>query len=239
MKNIHNVKSDMIPFRDVWTRRKRAEVRVDDRGYAEGDDIVMHEIADTGNGTGMTGRYVRGVITHIQRGYGLPENIAVLSFKEMGRGEAGMHQVRHAPQPASAPSRVALGIAAGSKPSLYPRELDDDLKQILGMPNFACIPYVQAFRRLGYEIKHKAEEEQAFTIDWLLRQYLKGGISQIASALEEAQATIDAMNKGDKNCVHELDMDIETGDGRALMSCSKCGYQRYVSGVTHDRYRTT
>jgi hypothetical protein len=126
----------------------------------------------------------------------------------------------------------------GVEVQFYPAELNDDLKRILGMPNFACIPYAQAFRSYGYAIKHKAEEEQAFTIDWLLRQYLKGGTEQIRVALKEIADALGALREGDKNCVHELDMDIETGDGRALMSCSKCGFQKYVPGKNRESYRT-
>jgi hypothetical protein len=126
----------------------------------------------------------------------------------------------------------------GVEVQFYPAELNDDLKRILGMPNFACIPYAQAFRSYGYAIKHKAEEEQAFTIDWLLRQYLKGGTEQIGVALKEIADALGALREGDKNCVHELDMDIETGDGRALMSCSKCGFQKYVPGKNRESYRT-
>lgn len=112
----------------------------------------------------------------------------------------------------------------------YPARLNDTLKRILGMPNFACIPYAQSFRRLGYRIDHKAEEEQAFTIDWLLRQYLKGGAAGVQLALREIDATINGMNRGDTNCIHELQLDEEMGDGRAKLSCSKCGYECYRAG---------
>jgi hypothetical protein len=106
------------------------------------------------------------------------------------------------------------------------------------MPNFTCIPYAQCFRALGYEIRAKAEDEQAFVIDWFLRRYLTGGWKQIDKEFKEAHEALKALRKGDSNCVHELDMDEETGDGRALMSCSKCGFQKYVPGKHHANYRT-
>lgn len=54
--------------------------------------------------------------------------------------------------------------------------LDDDLREILGRPNFACARIAQAFREnAGAEIKTRAEDEQAFVLHWLTGLYLKYG----------------------------------------------------------------
>jgi len=50
--------------------------------------------------------------------------------------------------------------------------LNDDLRFILGRPNFWCAPYAAALRTLGQEVRTKAEDEQAATIHWLLKAYL-------------------------------------------------------------------
>ncbi|WP_337049749.1 hypothetical protein [Serratia fonticola] len=51
-------------------------------------------------------------------------------------------------------------------------ELDSDLIDILGRPNFACIRISQRLRELGYEIKRRSENEQAATLHFLLSHYL-------------------------------------------------------------------
>lgn len=53
--------------------------------------------------------------------------------------------------------------------------LDDDLRDILGRPNFTCIGISQRLRELGYSIKHRAEEEQATVIHLLLQHYFANG----------------------------------------------------------------
>jgi hypothetical protein len=51
-------------------------------------------------------------------------------------------------------------------------ELDSDLIDILGRPNFACIRISQRLREMGYEIKRRSENEQAATLHFLLSLYL-------------------------------------------------------------------
>jgi hypothetical protein len=53
--------------------------------------------------------------------------------------------------------------------------LTDDVRFILGHPNFACISYANALRVLGREISRKAEDEQATVIHWMLTHYLEHG----------------------------------------------------------------
>ncbi|WP_296277832.1 hypothetical protein [Pseudomonas sp. UBA7530] len=53
--------------------------------------------------------------------------------------------------------------------------LDDDLRYILGRPNFWCYSLANAMRAMGQEIARKAEEEQAAVIHWLLKAYFEHG----------------------------------------------------------------
>lgn len=65
--------------------------------------------------------------------------------------------------------------------------MDDDLKEILGMICFQCIPFCQIFRLDGRDIPSKAEAEQAYTIHWMLGHYLKTGKDWKASAESEVK----------------------------------------------------
>lgn len=59
--------------------------------------------------------------------------------------------------------------------TFYPAELNADLIEILGRPNFACGRIAATFRAAGRTIKTRAEDEQAFVLHWLLGLYLKHG----------------------------------------------------------------
>lgn len=52
-------------------------------------------------------------------------------------------------------------------------ELDDDLCEILGRPNFQCNALANALRLKGVDIPFKSEMEQATVIHFMLGQYLK------------------------------------------------------------------
>ena len=54
-------------------------------------------------------------------------------------------------------------------------ELDDEVRWILGRPNFTCGSTAQVLRILGHEIKTKAEDEQAAVMHWMLCLYEKHG----------------------------------------------------------------
>jgi hypothetical protein len=60
--------------------------------------------------------------------------------------------------------------------STYPGSLTEDLHEVLGMPNFRCAPIAHAYRDVGEAtIPHKAEAEQAFVIDKLVRFVIQHG----------------------------------------------------------------
>lgn len=54
-------------------------------------------------------------------------------------------------------------------------EMNNDLLEILGRPNFACRPFANALRQSGIQIEQKAEHEQAYAINWMLGFYIKHG----------------------------------------------------------------
>lgn len=83
---------------------------------------------------------------------------------------------------------------AGTWPPAYPDAMTDDLREILGLPNFVCSPYAALFRDAGVaEIKRQAEAEQAFVIDLLLRLYLKHGAAWRAFFAAKMQSALEAI----------------------------------------------
>lgn len=68
---IHNLKIDVAPFNDLLSGAKTGEVRNDDRGFEVGDTVYL---------TCTDGRKSSRTISHIQRGYGLPIGLCVLSY---------------------------------------------------------------------------------------------------------------------------------------------------------------
>ncbi|WP_421565611.1 DUF3850 domain-containing protein [Ochrobactrum sp. EDr1-4] len=67
----HNLKIDAHPFADLLSGAKTGEVRNDDRGFEVGDTVHL---------TCIDGQTMDLTISHIQRGYGLPDGICVLSY---------------------------------------------------------------------------------------------------------------------------------------------------------------
>jgi|AntRauTorcE11898_2_1112593.scaffolds.fasta_scaffold08616_4 hypothetical protein len=66
--------------------------------------------------------------------------------------------------------------------------LNNELKTILGMPNFKCGSISGNLRDRGHEIPKKAEEEQAYVIHFMLHLYEKHGSSwriKFAESLRE------------------------------------------------------
>lgn len=90
----------------------------------------------------------------------------------------------------------AFEIAVQAGQLRYPDTLTEDLKEVLGMPNFRCAPVAHVFRNAGLaDIPHKAEAEQAFVIDKLVRFVITHGtewrehavaeLTQVRNAMEE------------------------------------------------------
>lgn len=76
--SIHNLKIQRQPFEDLVSGRKTGEVRnCADREFREGDHVELFLIDETGN---PANKSIVRTITHIQRGYGLPDDVCVLSY---------------------------------------------------------------------------------------------------------------------------------------------------------------
>ena len=61
-----------------------------------------------------------------------------------------------------------------SEPYKLP-ELNDELVEILGRPNFTCTKLAECLRHCGQDIKRKSEYEQAAVLHVLLNLYIKHG----------------------------------------------------------------
>lgn len=80
---VHDLKTESKHFRDVWEGKKKAEIRIDDRGYEVGDGLMLWEYRD-GKKTGSRQLLI---VTHILRGvpeYGLKDGYCILSFDHVG-----------------------------------------------------------------------------------------------------------------------------------------------------------
>lgn len=67
----HTLKIDAHPYVDLLSGAKTCEIRNDDRGFEIGDKVVL---------VGTDGGAIERTISHIQRGYGLPDCRCVLSY---------------------------------------------------------------------------------------------------------------------------------------------------------------
>jgi len=86
----HELKSWPDQFQAMWTGRKRAEFRRDDRHYAVGDLLELREW-DPAVGR-YTGFRLRARVTHLARGpaYEIPAEYVVLSVEVLEAAVSGM-----------------------------------------------------------------------------------------------------------------------------------------------------
>jgi hypothetical protein len=75
-----------------------------------------------------------------------------------------------------------------AEPLTYPEEMTAAIRTVLGRPNFTCIRIAHLLRRSGVEIAHKAEDEQASVIHFLLKFALRHGEMWADVADEELMA---------------------------------------------------
>lgn len=85
---VHDLKCDPACYASLAAGIKKAEVRYDDRGYHTGDVLHMMEtkysaiqMTREDAPLAFTGQSAAYRITHIQRGYGLPDGMVVLSVE--------------------------------------------------------------------------------------------------------------------------------------------------------------
>lgn len=78
MSAVHQLKIQKKPYLDLLSGSKTGEVRdCSDRDFQVGDSVWLTLVDETGNPTGQS---ASRLITHIQRGYGLPDDVCVLSY---------------------------------------------------------------------------------------------------------------------------------------------------------------
>lgn len=81
----HRLKIHRKPFLDLESGAKTCEIRdCSDRDFQVGDSVLLMLVDETGN---PTPNELLRKITHIQTGYGLPDDLCVLSY-----GSAAQHQ---------------------------------------------------------------------------------------------------------------------------------------------------
>lgn len=84
---VHELKTDDVPFTDVWNDNKTFEIRKDDRCFKVGDTLHLRETVYTGEEMAggkplqYTDRALLVLITHKLTGYGLQEGWCILSIK--------------------------------------------------------------------------------------------------------------------------------------------------------------
>ena len=79
-------------------------------------------------------------------------------------------------------------IEAAPTPLIYPEEMSDAIRDVLGRPNFACIQIADLLRASGVEIPSKAEAEQAAVIHFLLKFVLRHGDAWADTAARELES---------------------------------------------------
>lgn len=84
-----HLKTDPMPFLDVWVGIKRFEVRKDDRKFCVGDTLRLLEFQrdDTPAGGTYSGASIDVLVTYKLPGgkYGLPDDLCVLGIEVIGR----------------------------------------------------------------------------------------------------------------------------------------------------------
>nr|WP_225777321.1 DUF3850 domain-containing protein [Pseudomonas sp. Marseille-Q3773] len=74
----HELKIRQTPLADLLSGLKTGEIRdCSDREFAVGDTVLLREIDDARD---YTGTVLRRTITHVQKHYGLPDHLCVLSY---------------------------------------------------------------------------------------------------------------------------------------------------------------
>ena len=79
---IHHLKCDEDPFRAIWNGDKKAEFRLNDRDYQVNDELVLQ----LGKEDISPRPWMRCRVTHIQTGYGIPDNYVMMSIIVTDRG---------------------------------------------------------------------------------------------------------------------------------------------------------
>lgn len=74
-------------------------------------------------------------------------------------------------------------------------EVSEDLKFILGYPNFRAGPIAHVFQAAGYDIKPKAEDEQAFVLHRMLLHYFRDPVNWRTTFGDELTGKVAQVNR--------------------------------------------
>ncbi len=79
----HDLKCWPEPFQAIWDGSKRHEVRINDRDYNEGDELLLREF-DSFTAK-YTGRTIRAKVGYVTEGgsWGLPDNLCVMTLQDV------------------------------------------------------------------------------------------------------------------------------------------------------------
>jgi len=92
---VHELKTDDTVFQAVWRGDKTYEIRVNDRDYKIGDQLVLMETVYPGKAMKknapllFSGRQIVAVVTHILYGpvYGLAQDWCIMSIRVIWKRE--------------------------------------------------------------------------------------------------------------------------------------------------------
>ena len=84
---LHELKTWPDAFKAVWDGDKSFDLRKNDRGFEEGDSLLLREYIPQ---QGYTGRAVFcGVSYILKKGYGLPDGYCIMQLYDVRQSETG------------------------------------------------------------------------------------------------------------------------------------------------------
>jgi len=159
----HDLKIRRTPLDDLLSGAKTGEIRdCSDREFAAGDTVLLREVDDA---RAYTGRTTRRTITHVQKHYGLPDHLCVLSYGQP------------APQLRPEPIAWMVGTAIWWTKEEAERDAAETGLPIVGLGPMTCSTEVEQLREV---IKHSDAQ--------IMRQSMR--ISNQRAQMAEAQALL-------------------------------------------------
>ncbi|WP_321904437.1 hypothetical protein [Paraburkholderia tropica] len=88
---------------------------------------------------------------------------------------------------ADAVAAARAALATGLLPT-YPDELTPELHEVLSWMSFECIYIARAMRAAGFDVKKRAEDEQANVLHWMVKLVLRHGADWRAAGAKDLEA---------------------------------------------------